>query len=109
MDGQLVDGLLPAEDGAYPITYAGTKPFDADTDGDGMLDGADDQDFDDIPNIMELSRSVAGNLPCRARSARRARPTCPIEPDVDDAEHLGQPVQPVPAGPAFAYLRDRIP
>ena len=28
---------------------------DADTDGDGVLDGADDQDHDDIPNIMELA------------------------------------------------------
>jgi hypothetical protein len=43
----------------YPITFSATKPFDADTDGDGVLDGADDQDFDDIPNIMELSRNDA--------------------------------------------------
>src|SRR5262249_13142385 len=46
--------------------YAGTSAYDADSDGDGILDGADDQDFDDIPNIMELSRNMAGNRPRQA-------------------------------------------
>jgi hypothetical protein len=49
-------------EGQFPITYAGTKAFDADTDGDTILDGADDQDFDDVPNIMELARHLAGNV-----------------------------------------------
>jgi hypothetical protein len=49
-------------EGEYPIKYAGTKAFDADSDGDNILDGADDQDFDDVPNIMELSRSMAGDV-----------------------------------------------
>jgi hypothetical protein len=53
-------GCYP-EDGEYPIPYVGTKAYDADSDGDGILDGADDQDFDDIPNIMELSRNMAGD------------------------------------------------
>jgi hypothetical protein len=51
------------EDGEYPIPYVGTKAYDGDSDGDGILDGADDQDFDDIPNIQELSRNMAGNWP----------------------------------------------
>jgi len=51
-------GCYTAE-GAYPIKYGGTKAFDADTDGDGILDGADDQDHDDLPNVMECSRSLA--------------------------------------------------
>jgi hypothetical protein len=41
------------------VPYAGTSPVDADSDGDGILDGADDQDHDDIPNIQELSRHMA--------------------------------------------------
>jgi hypothetical protein len=40
----------------FHIEYAGTSHVDADTDGDGIIDGADDQDHDDIPNVMELSR-----------------------------------------------------
>lgn len=47
---------------AYTIPYAGTRIDDADTDGDGVLDGADDQDHDDIPNHMELSRFAASSL-----------------------------------------------
>jgi hypothetical protein len=43
----------------YPVTYAGTNLVDSDTDGDGVRDGADDQDHDDIPNVMELSRLAA--------------------------------------------------
>jgi hypothetical protein len=43
----------------YGIGYAGTAVDDADSDGDGVLDGADDQDHDDIPNLMELSRNRA--------------------------------------------------
>jgi hypothetical protein len=41
---------------AYPVAYAGTSMTDADSDGDGVRDGADDQDHDDLPNLMELSR-----------------------------------------------------
>ncbi len=43
----------------YPVEYAGTDLVDRDSDGDGVIDGADDQDHDDIPNIMELSRNMA--------------------------------------------------
>jgi IPT/TIG domain len=43
----------------YPLTYAGTDLVDPDSDGDGVRDGADDQDHDDLPNVMELSREDA--------------------------------------------------
>jgi hypothetical protein len=46
----------------YYLAYAGTDPADADSDGDGVRDGADDQDHDDVPNIMELSRIAASGL-----------------------------------------------
>lgn len=52
-----------SEEAPYPIKYAGTKAYDADSDGDGILDGADDQDFDGVPNAMELSRHMAANRP----------------------------------------------
>jgi hypothetical protein len=47
----------------YPVAYAGMDLADPDTDGDGILDGVDDQDHDDIPNLMELSRSAASDRP----------------------------------------------
>jgi hypothetical protein len=43
----------------YYITYTDTDLADPDTDGDGVRDGADDQDHDDFPNVMELSRMDA--------------------------------------------------
>jgi len=43
----------------YKVAYAGTDLTEKDTDGDGIRDGADDQDHDDIPNVMELSRNHA--------------------------------------------------
>jgi hypothetical protein len=46
----------------YYVNYAGTAVDDPDTDGDGVRDGADDVDHDDIPNLMELSRYAASGL-----------------------------------------------
>jgi hypothetical protein len=43
----------------FHIDYGATDLIDPDTDGDGVRDGADDQDHDDIPNAMELSRMDA--------------------------------------------------
>lgn len=44
-----------AKDGVYPLPYSGTNWLNRDTDGDGVLDGADDQDHDGYTNIEELS------------------------------------------------------
>jgi hypothetical protein len=55
------DALYDRES-VYPLDYAGTRLDDPDTDGDGVRDGADDQDNDDVPNIMECSRVLAGGL-----------------------------------------------
>jgi hypothetical protein len=46
----------------YIIAYKGTSPIDPDSDGDGVRDGADDQDFDGVPNFDEVSRSMATDL-----------------------------------------------
>jgi hypothetical protein len=61
--------LLPAywsgcydEETDYPVLYKGTQYDDPDTDGDGVRDGADDQDHDDLPNLMELSRMDASGI-----------------------------------------------
>jgi hypothetical protein len=50
-----------AQERPYYITYNDTDIADPDTDGDGVRDGADDQDHDDVPNLMELSRIAASN------------------------------------------------
>ena len=58
----------------FHVGYTGTAVTNPDTDGDGVLDGADDTDHDDIPNMDELSRIDAssglddGEAACKART-----------------------------------------
>ena len=72
----------------YPIAYAGTDLTDPDSDGDGIRDGADDQDHDDIPNIMELSRNSASGLndwdALKGQCVADKNLTNPDGPDPDD-------------------------
>ena len=69
-----------ASEKPYYIKYAGTDPADADSDGDLVRDGADDQDHDDLPNVMELSRIAAFN------KFGAAYPHDPLEGSGDDRE-----------------------
>jgi hypothetical protein len=106
------------EDGAYPIKYVGTQPDDADTDGDGILDGADDQDFDDVPNIMEVSRNMAGNWPRNAGcgtggttdpSAPAGSYVNPFNPCLPDPDSRTCPRHPI-IGQAYApFIKDWKP
>ena len=104
---------------ALRLPYAGTRVDDADSDGDGVLDGADDQDHDDMPNIMELSRfaasghdRLAGRQPVPRRGRHRVRPDRPQrrrqagQPELDPPGRLRprEPVQPLPAGDELAHL-----
>ena len=56
---QLYWNALYPKESPYYLKYEGTKHDDPDSDGDGILDGADDEDHDDVPNVMECSRSLA--------------------------------------------------
>jgi hypothetical protein len=76
-----------------PTTLAGTPPpdylstqllnyLDPDTDGDGINDGADDNDFDGLSNLEEITAGVDGYYtepqdPCDPDVHAR---TCPIHP-----------------------------
>jgi hypothetical protein len=44
----------------YPLAYQGTNWLDADTDGDGLIDGLDDVDHDGYTNAQELDRVASG-------------------------------------------------
>jgi hypothetical protein len=61
MGGQYWAGCYSAE-APFPVPYAGTDVTDSDSDGDGVRDGADDQDHDDVPNLLETSRNMASGL-----------------------------------------------
>ncbi|CAA9463910.1 MAG: hypothetical protein AVDCRST_MAG38-481 [uncultured Solirubrobacteraceae bacterium] len=58
----------------YPVSYGGTDVTNPDTDGDSIRDGADDQDHDDIPNLMELSRMAASHEDDRHPGKGRCTP-----------------------------------
>ncbi len=86
-------GYYPREK-PFNIAFAGTDLADPDTDGDGVLDGADDQDHDDYPNLVEVSRNaVSGRqrdpkdlTPATANPNPwygRVQPFNPCEPFVD--------------------------
>ena len=90
LDSAYWSGCYQAEV-AFGIPYAGTNIVNPDTDGDGVRDGADDQDHDDLSNIAEMSRNAAtGHLiavACDSEGARiesgpgRVNPFNPCLPD----------------------------
>lgn len=47
---------------AFQVKYRGTDWLTRDSDGDGVGDGLDDQDFDDFQNIEELFRGTRSNM-----------------------------------------------
>ena len=78
---------------AYPVPYAGTNLADADSDGDGVRDGADDQDHDDYPNMMELSRMAASHLD-DTKDGRQCTPAERLDPEVANHPDAYGKVQP---------------
>jgi hypothetical protein len=83
----------------YPLTYAGTSLVDPDSDGDGVRDGADDQDHDDLPNVMELSRLAA------VAGVRGIDGRCGKEDGVDDPTPARGRVNPY--NPCLPYVDSR--
>ena len=74
-----------------------------------MRDGADDQDHDDIPNVMELSRiaASASGTTATGRDLHAAEDSpAPGDPP-PGCLRPRQPVQPVPPEHPFAHLPDR--
>jgi hypothetical protein len=73
----------------YPLAFSGTDPLDADTDGDGIPDGADDQDHDGLSNSFEVARpynwdttyiSTNGNAHSGTNPYARVNPFNPCKP-----------------------------
>ncbi|MEA2473842.1 MAG: hypothetical protein QOE06_1757 [Thermoleophilaceae bacterium] len=50
------DGQSAPKESRYPVTFPGVSIFDPDSDGDGIKDGADDQDHDGLTNAFETDR-----------------------------------------------------
>jgi hypothetical protein len=80
----------------YPVVYSGTAIDDADTDGDGVRDGADDQDHDDVPNLWECSRQASSG-----------RPYDPMDPAPDPANPDPQEGFVNPFNPCLPSIKSR--
>lgn len=65
----------------YTEVYVGTSAVDRDSDGDGMIDGLDDNDHDGWNNVQELSRSAPVGAPGNGVSSYRVHPFNPCLPD----------------------------
>jgi hypothetical protein len=74
-------------------TFKELDAWVADTDGDGVLDGADDQDHDGYDNFTEMERS-------RAQTGLRVQPYNPCLPD-PHSPTCGRYVPPVDPWPPF--------
>jgi hypothetical protein len=83
----------------YAETYAGTSPTDPDGDGDGVLDGADDQDFDGWSNISELSRAHYWVHPFNPCLPDYNSPTCTKHPLFDSTYPPFPLPEPLPPSP----------
>jgi hypothetical protein len=87
----------------YTETYAAPSAVDPDSDGDGLLDGADDQDFDGWSNVSELSRAQYRVQPFNPCLPDYTSPTCsnhpPIENPYPPFDHRPLPPAPITTGP----------
>ena len=69
----LLGSTPPGPEVAYPVKFAQPSYLDADTDGDGVPDGLDDQDHDGTSNLLEQSRVIANLPPTAATLSTNAR------------------------------------
>jgi hypothetical protein len=83
------EGCYDLEEG-FPVRYSGTDVIDSDTDGDGVRDGADDQDHDDIPNLLETSRIQASGLDDRLNADCKPATGLPTPPATHHPDAYGR-------------------
>ena len=83
----------------YTEPYAGTSAIDPDSDGDTLIDGADDQDHDLWPNVAELARDTHWVQPFNPCLPDYDSPTCSNHPPIDNSYppfNLPDPLPPAP-------------
>jgi hypothetical protein len=83
----------------YPLrTFTATNFTDPDTDGDGILDGADDEDQDGFSNAYEVSRiptwqtDYISTAHAGTNAKARVNPFNPCKPYYSNACHIHEPL-----------------
>ncbi|HEX4806620.1 MAG TPA: IPT/TIG domain-containing protein [Conexibacter sp.] len=75
--------VLPSE-ASYTLAYAGTDWLNADSDGDGLPDGADDVDHDGWTNAQEVQRGPYMVQPFNPCLPDPTSPTCSLHPPINN-------------------------
>ena len=84
----------------YTEPYAGTSAIDPDSDGDTLIDGADDQDHDLWPNAQEVYRGPYRVQPFNPCLPDYDSPTCSNHPPIDNPyPPFDKPNEPLPPAP----------
>ncbi len=86
----------------YKEEFLGTDWLDADSDGDGVIDGLDDQDGDDFLNVEEVTRGSKSNTSTGALSARNGLWVDPFNPCLPAINSASCPTALLLDGPAWA-------
>jgi hypothetical protein len=109
---QKYDGTNDVLETPYPVTFGPVSMLDPDSDGDGILDGADDSDFDGLSNAFEVARPgdwkttyiATGYGPGHNWDANTQTPTDPIPGGANDARYYSR-VQPFnPCKPVWSSI-----
>ena len=86
---------------SHGVHFAAPDFLDSDSDGDTVRDGADDQDHDDIPNVMELSRVAASGLDDRKKQ-------CVANDDVGEQSNFTVTGGPLPNGSVVITFKNEF-
>jgi hypothetical protein len=102
----------------YPNTFPGVSAFDPDSDGDGKIDGEDDQDHDGLSNAFEVKRpgnwlltyTSVGEYPFGAGQNpwSRTQPYNPCKPVQSATCHLHEPLGYYQPGEAWGGVKRAV-
>ncbi|MFN8173716.1 MAG: hypothetical protein U0T02_01455 [Solirubrobacteraceae bacterium] len=106
MSGQPWWTAMYEDEKPFTVPLKGTDWLDADTDGDGLKDGADDVDHDGWANQDEIARTAYWVQPFNPCLPDYGSPTCPLHPPLpkesyppfDDKSPKPLPPPPIPIG-----------
>jgi hypothetical protein len=99
-------GAMYKSEKPYTEPYQGTSALNPDSDGDGLLDGADDVDHDGWANVDEIDRAAYWVQPFNPCLPDYVSPTCSNHPPIVNSYPPFHLPGPLPAPPLLASLAE---
>ena len=97
------DGTNDVLETPHTVTFGPVSMLDPDSDGDGLVDGADDTDFDGLTNAFEVERPGGWQGDLRLRGPAAAPPQ--LQPGHQPATRTSRILTPTPASATRAPSR----